>query len=105
MSLSGQALDRVRYLEPPQLRARVDPALAGYLEALASQRPVVLVRGREDDQRVRVGAEPLADGERVWVPAEGEQEPPPVVAGGATYRLSVTLGDIESAEDTPFILN
>jgi hypothetical protein len=30
---------------------------------------------------------------------------PEVVAGGATYRLSVALGDIESAEDTPFILN
>jgi hypothetical protein len=30
---------------------------------------------------------------------------PEVVAGGATYRLSVTLGEIESAEDTPFILN
>jgi hypothetical protein len=30
---------------------------------------------------------------------------PEVVAGGATYRLSVSLGDIESAEDTPFILN
>jgi hypothetical protein len=30
---------------------------------------------------------------------------PEVIAGGATYRLSVSLGDIESAEDTPFILN
>lgn len=30
---------------------------------------------------------------------------PAVIAGGATYRLSVTLGDIESAGDTPFILN
>jgi hypothetical protein len=30
---------------------------------------------------------------------------PEVIAGGATYRLSVTLGAIESAEDTPFILN
>jgi hypothetical protein len=30
---------------------------------------------------------------------------PGVVAGGATYRLSVQLGDIESVEDTPFILN
>ncbi len=30
---------------------------------------------------------------------------PEVIAGGATYRLSVTLGDIESGEDTPFILN
>jgi hypothetical protein len=30
---------------------------------------------------------------------------PEVIAGGATYRLSVALGDIESASDTPFILN
>lgn len=30
---------------------------------------------------------------------------PEVIAGGATYRLSVALGAIESAEDTPFILN
>lgn len=30
---------------------------------------------------------------------------PEVIAGGATYRLSVKIGDIESAEDVPFILN
>ena len=30
---------------------------------------------------------------------------PEVIAGGATYRLSVTLGDVESPGDTPFILN
>jgi hypothetical protein len=30
---------------------------------------------------------------------------PAVVAGGATYRLSVAVGAIESAADTPFILN
>jgi hypothetical protein len=30
---------------------------------------------------------------------------PEVIAGGATYRLSVTLGDVESAADVPFILN
>ncbi len=30
---------------------------------------------------------------------------PEVIGGGATYRLSVALGDIESAEDTPFILD
>lgn len=30
---------------------------------------------------------------------------PEVIAGGATYRLSVSLGDIESASDAPFILN
>lgn len=30
---------------------------------------------------------------------------PAVVAGGATYRLSVAVGDIESTSDAPFILN
>ena len=30
---------------------------------------------------------------------------PEVIAGGATYRLSVALGDVKSAEDAPFILN
>jgi hypothetical protein len=29
---------------------------------------------------------------------------PEVIAGGATYRLSVKLGDLESASDAPFIL-
>ncbi len=32
-------------------------------------------------------------------------ERPPVVAGGATYRLSVKLGEVSSASDHPFILN
>jgi len=30
---------------------------------------------------------------------------PSVIAGGATYRLSVTVGGFESADDRPFILN
>jgi len=30
---------------------------------------------------------------------------PPVTAGGATYRLSVSLGEAESASDTPFMLH
>ncbi len=30
---------------------------------------------------------------------------PGVIAGGATYRLSVSVGEFESAEDRPFILN
>lgn len=30
---------------------------------------------------------------------------PEVVAGGATYRLSVKIGTLESREDTPFLLN
>lgn len=30
---------------------------------------------------------------------------PQVAAGGATYRLSVSLGDVKSADDVPFLLN
>jgi len=30
---------------------------------------------------------------------------PEVIAGGATYRLSVALGDIESEKDAPFLLD
>lgn len=30
---------------------------------------------------------------------------PSVIAGGATYRLSVTVGEFESPDDRPFILN
>lgn len=30
---------------------------------------------------------------------------PSVIAGGATYRLSVSVGEFESADDRPFILN
>ncbi|MGV3713138.1 hypothetical protein [Pseudolysinimonas sp.] len=30
---------------------------------------------------------------------------PEVVAGGATYRLSVQIGTLESSSDTPFLLN
>jgi len=33
-----------------------------------------------------------------------EGDRPEVAAGGATYRLSVSLGDIESAESKPFLL-
>ena len=29
----------------------------------------------------------------------------PVIAGGATYRLSVSVGEFESTDDRPFILN
>ena len=43
LPLSGAVFDRVRYLSPPQLRARVQQALADYLEALCRARPVVLV--------------------------------------------------------------
>ena len=34
-----------------------------------------------------------------------ESQRPPVIAGGASYRLSVSLGDIESAEPVQFVLN
>lgn len=37
-------------------------------------------------------------------PSTCDSDRPPVVAGGATYRLSVSLGDIESASDLPFVL-
>ena len=36
--------------------------------------------GRADGDRVNLAA-PLVDGERIWVPAAGEDEPPDVVAG------------------------
>jgi hypothetical protein len=34
-----------------------------------------------------------------------DAERTPVAAGGATYRLGVTLGEVTSAEDVPFLLN
>lgn len=34
-----------------------------------------------------------------------DQERPPVTAGGATYRLSVSLGEATSEGDKPFLLN
>ena len=42
IGLSGEALDRVKYLEPPQLRGRIFQAVATYLECLALEHPVVL---------------------------------------------------------------
>ena len=38
-------------------------------------------------------------------PSTCDTSRPSVIANGATYRLSVKVGDIESADDTPFILN
>lgn len=38
---------------------------------------------KADTDRVNLAA-PLVDGERVWVPATGEQQVPPVVAGGGS---------------------
>lgn len=43
ISLSGSALDRVRYLEPPQMRGRVFEAVVTYLECLSRETAVVLV--------------------------------------------------------------
>jgi predicted ATPase/class 3 adenylate cyclase len=43
ISLSGDALERVRYLEPPQLRSRIFQATGEYFEAIASEQPLVLV--------------------------------------------------------------
>lgn len=34
-----------------------------------------------------------------------DQERPEVIAGGATYRLSVSLGEATSDDDVPFLLN
>ena len=51
------------------------------------------------DDAVPVGPHPLIR----RAPAPSER--PPVVAGGATYRLSVELGEVESDGDKPFILN
>jgi class 3 adenylate cyclase len=43
ITLTGEALQRVKYLEPPQLRSRVFQAVSEFLEAMASNQPVVLV--------------------------------------------------------------
>jgi hypothetical protein len=53
---------------------------------------------------------PLASAPFAWdrtrsSPDSCDSSLPEVIAGGATYRLSVAIGDIESASDTPFILN
>ena len=41
--LTGEPLERVRYLEPPQLRGRVFGAVQEFVLAMASMRPLVLV--------------------------------------------------------------
>jgi class 3 adenylate cyclase/tetratricopeptide (TPR) repeat protein len=43
ISLSGDALERVRYLEPPQVLSRIFEATSEYVEAAASEQPLVLV--------------------------------------------------------------
>lgn len=54
--------------------------------------------------------EPLTSAPFAWsrtrsAPDDCDSERVPVVAGGATYRLSVSVGEIESDGDRPFILN
>jgi len=53
---------------------------------------------------------PLASAPFAWdrtrsSPETCDTSRPEVIGGGATYRLSVKVGDIESADDVPFILN
>lgn len=43
VELTGDARERVRYLEPPQLRERIFGAVVTLVEALARRRPVVLL--------------------------------------------------------------
>ncbi len=54
--------------------------------------------------------EPLSSSPFAWSRTRSSaddctSERDPVVAGGATYRLSVSVGEFESADDRPFILN
>lgn len=54
--------------------------------------------------------EPLSTTPFAWsrtrsTPDDCGSERPPVTAGGATYRLSVSVGEFASAGDRPFILN
>lgn len=53
--------------------------------------------------------EPLTTAPFAWDrtrsdPGTCDEARPEVTAGGATYRLTVALGEIESAEDVPFLL-
>ncbi len=43
ITLTGEALQRVKYLEPPQLRSRVFKTVSDFLAAMATKQPVVLV--------------------------------------------------------------
>src|SRR5699024_9064595 len=49
-------------------------------------------------------AAPLADGERVWVPVEGETDPPEVIAGSAP-PTDGTSGDDDGEGAAPVNLN
>ncbi|UCG24028.1 MAG: AAA family ATPase [Chloroflexota bacterium] len=43
ISLTGEELERVRYLNPPQMRARTSAALLTFVEHLAARQPLVLI--------------------------------------------------------------
>jgi len=43
IKISGEDAERVRYLEPPQLRGRIFAAVSSFIEGLASATPLVLV--------------------------------------------------------------
>jgi class 3 adenylate cyclase/tetratricopeptide (TPR) repeat protein len=43
ISLAGEEAERVRYLNPPQMRARTSQALLAFIEQLAAQQPLVLI--------------------------------------------------------------
>jgi len=43
LELQGEASERVKYLQPPQVRDRVFRAVCGFFQQLAEQRPLVLV--------------------------------------------------------------
>lgn len=54
--------------------------------------------------------EPLSSTPFPWsrtrsTPNDCDTQRPPVIAGGATYRLSVSVGEFASEGDRPFILN
>lgn len=54
---------------------------------------------------VPLTSEPFAWSRTRSAPDDCDSERVPVVAGGATYRLSVSVGEFESDGDRPFILN
>ena len=58
------------------------------------------VHAPADPDRINLAA-PLADGERVWIPAEGEDEPPEVVAGGGSGAGPARMGRRRRSHGSP----
>jgi competence protein ComEA len=56
--------------------------------------------GQADVDRVNLAA-PVADGERVWVPAKGQEQVPDVVAGAGGGSASPVAGNGSAAADGP----